>query len=473
MTSKNSGKMFSDLYHNIIRWWLTGILLFLPFQFTITNRISSWSNGLASIINKLDEVTIIIFFLLAIRELYKNKEILNPLYFILIFPLFLMCLGGLLSGTINSNSLLITFLGTFDYIKNFLVIIIYAAFFRSINELKAVFRLLLIVAVFIGIVAIVEEAWMLLNRYIIEIDLAENGTDFLSSILPNMDNAKLSGNRWRLGMYRVSSIMSHYNLLGLYSLLILTIYLNISRRLNAAVTISMVAGVFFSVSRTLYAGFALLVGVQIFKSNKNKMIFVTTLILMIILLFNLSSLKDFNVRELLKWQEISEGNSEQPREIAFRKFAKQKAILIWKDHPLWGVGPGMFGGAIATKYNSPVYEEYSASFIVRWFKSLDQFWPQLMAEMGLWGVMAFSSLLFTLIAIFCILQHNSASDELKGLFRGLTIFIFALFIYTFGGSLNIVAIVFTFCALAGMGIGCSASERLRNDNKYISGTACK
>jgi O-antigen ligase len=38
--------------------------------------------------------------------------------------------------------------------------------------------------------------------------------------------------------------------------------------------------------------------------------------------------------------------------ISYRKYTNHKAMQVWKDHPLWGVGPGMFGGLNSIMYNS-------------------------------------------------------------------------------------------------------------------------
>ena len=105
-------------YRNVVKWWLTGILIFIPFQFQLVNGISGWNGRLALIINRLDEITIIIFFFIAMVELYKNEEIFNPLYIALFIAILGVSIGGLLSGIINGNSPFRTLLGTFDYIKN-------------------------------------------------------------------------------------------------------------------------------------------------------------------------------------------------------------------------------------------------------------------------------------------------------------------------------------------------------------------
>ncbi len=121
---------------------------------------------------------------------------------------------------------------------------------------------------------------------------------------------------------------------------------------------------------------------------------------------------------------------------------------------MWGTGPGMFGGSVAFNYRSPIYEEYNFTLIFNWFHSLDQLWPQALAEMGIIGTMALAALFVSLLAVFFISKQRADSDEMRDLFTGLSTFTIILFLYTFSGNLNNVSILFPYCAFAGMSLGC-------------------
>ncbi len=62
------------LYMSIIRLWLLGILIIIPFITKIQTIVKPWNNEWAALLNRVDEGTIIIFFLLAIRELYVGRK---------------------------------------------------------------------------------------------------------------------------------------------------------------------------------------------------------------------------------------------------------------------------------------------------------------------------------------------------------------------------------------------------------------
>ena len=428
------------LYKNIIRWWLTGILLLLPFQRKLVRSIVLWSNELSAFISYLDEITIVIFLPLVIREFYKNREILSRVHLILLFPIFVLGIAGLISGMINGNSLLITALGTFDYIKNFLVIFIYAAFFRELSEFKKIFRLLLIIAVFLGVVAFIQEFWAMTSRYILEKDVSDINYLLTKNLYPK--------GTWRFGIYRAPSLMHNSIIVGFYCMLILNIYLFIEKKANFAVLISLFSGIFVSVSRLVYTGFVFVAGVQIFRGRKWFIALIA--IPIVILLFSMSPLSKFDMTEGQKQRGF----------ITYRVYTRDKAMEIWKDHPLLGVGPGMFGGVVSIKTQSPVYEEYNfmAMPLLKAYSGLDKFWPQVLAEMGIIGTVVFAGLLISLFITLFILRQWATSDEMRGLFTGLAAFVIVIFIYLLGSGLNITSILFTYCAFVGMGLGCGGDS---------------
>ncbi len=63
------------------------------------------------------------------------------------------------------------------------------------------------------------------------------------------------------------------------------------------------------------------------------------------------------------------------------------AVPILGDHPLLGVGPGRYGGAVATNYPTPIYEEYGTDRLF-WNpqqRTVDNFWLHILVEMGVIG----------------------------------------------------------------------------------------
>jgi hypothetical protein len=437
---------------NVRRWWLAGILFFIPFQHRIFEIIQQKSSTLATSVNRLDEITLIIFLPFAIRELYKNKSY-NIFYFIISFPVLGIIITGLISGLLNGNLLLITIHGIFEYVKSFFIIFIYAAFFREIKDFKNIFLVLLIITVVTGVLAFVQELWVIYSRYLLDKDIHDPSIYLLKGIMAEFSGIALEksgADSWRFGLYRASSLFSHSNLLGLFSLFILTFYLSTTRKINLLVFLSLFAGIFVSISRVAYAGFMFMGSLKILKFR--RALIITGLILLLVLYVYM--IVDPEVNVLNTFNNLAfQGESTELEE--FRRLAMHKSMEVWKDHPVWGVGPGMFGGAVALKNRSSVYEEYNFFLIFDFIYSLDQFWPQVLAEMGIIGTVIFTGLLISLIVTFLIIKHRADSDEVKGLFHGLAIFTVILFFYTFGGNLNNVSILYPYCAFIGIGLGCS------------------
>jgi O-antigen ligase len=67
------------------------------------------------------------------------------------------------------------------------------------------------------------------------------------------------------------------------------------------------------------------------------------------------------------------------------------AMPIVADHPLVGVGPGRYGGAVAWNFPTPIYAEYGTDDIIPvWYRqrTVDNFWLHILVETGVIGFAA-------------------------------------------------------------------------------------
>lgn len=73
---------------------------------------------------------------------------------------------------------------------------------------------------------------------------------------------------------------------------------------------------------------------------------------------------------------------------------------ILADHPLLGVGPGIYGGAAADIYGTPVYARYGTDklFANATQRTVDDFWLHLVVESGLLGLTAYLAMVATALA---------------------------------------------------------------------------
>jgi len=183
-----------------------------------------------------------------------------------------------------------------------------------------------------------------------------------------------------------------------------------------------------------------------------------------LLLFKLSFKKDFNVWEMIGSVSVSQGVEKELKtgilkEVSYREYTRNKAIEIWKDHVIWGAGPSMYGGALSVKYNSPYYEYRVYKILplvvdyLRSWGTIDQFWPQVLAELGIIGVILFSCFFILLTIMLYLFRRNASSTGMKNLFTGFMVYILVILIYTIVLTLNLTPIIFSFFAFIGIASG--------------------
>jgi|GEM_PF-1054691 hypothetical protein len=431
---------------SVARWWLAILLILIPFHHRIYKVITDLNHLLASLFNLVDEITLIIFLPLALLLHLRNQGHRNPIYLLLLSSLSAVIAVCLISGMINRNPPLITLYGTFDYIKFFIFIIIYSAIFKEYLQFQRVFRVLLAVAILIGLVAIIQELWALTGRYILGKGILDTSVYLLAP--PPLTEGQ-AREVWESGIYSSPSLLSHRNLLGLYSLFILTVYVYTDREPKKVVLLPLLSGVLLSVSRVSYAGLLLLIGVEVLRGRRRLIV----LSLPLLILFGVMAFREDTVIHT----QVEHLPSLYQR-AHFREYAMEKAIEVWQDHPVWGAGPGMFGGAVAFKTVSPLYEEYNFMLVMEMIHSLDQLWPQVLAETGVMGFVVLAGVFILLLMVFTGLHRLAPDGPPKALSSALMLLTLMLLIYTLGGNLNNVSIMLTYGAFAGVTLGCFNSE---------------
>ncbi len=441
----------------LIRWWLTGLIFFMPFQRMIVKSVEAWSRQASFSINRIEEITVAVLLPLAIRELYRKRKIIDRSYIFLSIPILAIAVSGSISGAVNGASPVITALGIFDYIKYFLFIFVYAAFFTEFNHFRKIFRALVILTVLLVIVAFAQELWALNSRYIAGRCIYDRGNYLLGESFLNIYRDSFR-EHWRLGIFRTPSLLRSPNFFGFYSLFILTMYFYLKRKTNLLVMFTLMGGILVSMARMVYAGFLFLAGLQALRGR--RLLIILLIVPFLVILFYMSTLWDFNIWKLTGRSFMA--NQEQAGVTPYRKYARDKALGVWKEHPFWGVGPGRFGGAVSVLFNSPLYDKYNfkpeENYLLKKWKSLDQLWPQVLTETGIFGTASFAVLFIIFFMIFFTLGKQLDDYELRGLFSGLAIFTVIILLWTLGGNIK-NGVIFTYSAFAGIGLGCINKNR--------------
>lgn len=439
------------------RRWLIAVLVFLPFQLMLDDAVNFLSSRPVNVLRYIDEITIVLAFPMAVYHYFKNTASLTRFHLYIMSAILSVLISGAVSAIVNGTPFLIGALGIFDYIKNFLVIFIYAAFFSRDDDFNRLFKYPLYTAVLIGIVAILQESWALTMHYVLGYSIDEDNL-YVLRLLPQGEYWGYA-DLWRLGIYRAPSLMFHPNNLGIYGLLILTLYLFTFRTIAPLYFVALLSNVLFSVSRMAYSALTMMAGLQFLWGRRWLAIVIVPVVMLLFLMSTFPDMSLVQREEDAPSIETGEGRplvEKQSEDLIFRKYAKNKALEVWRDYPLLGAGPGMFGGVISMTFDSPLYQEYEFSRMwldyMRKFRSLDQFWPQILAEMGALGAISFGCLLLMLIFVFFSVHKRAPSENLRNLFSGLVMSTIFVIIYSFGSGLNNTAFLFTLSALAGIGI---------------------
>lgn len=425
-------RVFSDESNisKIIKWWLAVILILIPFQSKIQGFIGPFSSDLSVFIGYLDLGTIIVLFPLALIKIFMKKEYPVRLYGALLFLLALLFLSGLVSGLLNGNPLHVTVPGTFEYVESFLVIFIFAAFYQNYDEAYDIFNVLIKIALFIVAIALIQECWALISRYILGIE--------------NYDIKN-----WRMGIYRPTALMTSSNVFGLYVLLIFILYLSLVKKVNYLIFIVFLVAIILSLSRVVYTGLIFLCIAQVYRGKKA---FIVMLVPILLLLFTMVVFENYDSRKIntVAVEDVSTYSE-------YRKYTRRIAISIWKDHVLFGAGPGMYGGVVSLENESNIYQEYSFSDDIKRYLqgagNIDQFWFQALAELGIAGVIILCLFFISLLLVLLIVRIWASSDNIGNLFVGLLIITMTIIIFTTYTGLRHAPLMFTYSAIIGMAIG--------------------
>ncbi len=423
MSLENKNYLLFPISLKKLFWDMVALLLiFLPFQIPIKKFLNLPNRFLW-----IDEIFVVfcfglfLFMLLCIGRVKKNAVQI-------LIPLLLLGIIGLISGLHNNNSLIITVNGIFDYIKNFLIIPFVCLFAISKKKFISLYKILHKLALFLCLIAVLQ---VILFYFKVDIPVIE---------VKSVD--------MRFGLPRVSSLIGHPNMLGLYSLLFFILDFSLHQRFRWQ-NLVLLIGIFLSVSRMVWFAFLISLFMLLLQIKSKKIfLFLIPGIITIVLVFPF-----FYTSTMEEWSS----------ETKYRGYTRMKSLEIWKAHPLLGVGPGMYGGVVSVVFNSPIYERYD--FSERWFNyglkkfhSIDQFWPQILAEMGFLGVLGFGFLLFILWQIAKSVSSGAKDIFRKKMLSGLSVIPLVLVIYLIGSGLNLTPFLLTYSIFFGMILG------MKNEN---------
>lgn len=336
---------------------------------------------------------------------------------ILIISLIIFVLWSLISAAINQNSLELTIFGTFAYVVYFLVFFVFSSISYEKELIKKTYLFLLKLALFLSIISVSQE----LLAFI-----------YPDSVLwwPNIQSGKAM---WRLGFFRAPSLLGHPNGIGLFALFFWTVELarikELGLRKNWLRVVILGLAVLFSVSRSAIGG--ALIALFFLSFSRHKAIALSLPVIAIGVFLFISYLQSPTTSSSVGIFDYDN----------YRKFAMEKSLNIFKDHPFYGVGAGMYGGHISLRYNSPIYTEYGFTgvyfdYLHDRVGSIEQQWFQVLVELGVIGTILIIILMATPIFILYRLLKKEKDIFFKVLIIGLMVMPLQMFFYMLGFTLT-------------------------------------
>jgi hypothetical protein len=211
----------------------------------------------------------------------------------------------------------------------------------------------------------------------------------------------------------------------------------------------------------VYIALAMIIFLTV-KSGKGKMLIVICLICIItaysFFSFFSSSIKtrDLIFQHLFNFTADYEKLTKM-KQGSFRVYGRETACSIFFDHLLLGAGPGTFGNAFSFVMPSPVYKEYGLKgYMYRFMcklRSLDQFWFQSLAELGIIGIISVLGFLVLIFYTLFIAHRRCPDPWLKKWLQGCSLGILIILIYTNGSGINMNEFIVMWAAFSGMGLG--------------------
>ena len=331
---------------------------------------------------------------------------------VLFLSILIFSLWCLISAYINKNDFSLTFFGIFSYIVYFLTFFVFSSIPYKREMIKGYYRILLNFALFLSLVSVFQV--ILARIYPISVNW--------------WPNIQTGDDVWRIGLYRAPSLLGHPNAVGIFALFFWTIeFARVKfdkQKTSFFKLIILGLAILFSLSRTAIAAAFIVPFIVSLRVRRVGFVLIPAVVLAAGLFFPYLNLRK---EELKKAGEVLVYDE-------YRRFALDKSLEIWQGNPIFGVGPGMYGGHISLRFDSPVYAQYSFTgpyydYLSNRVGSIEQQWVQALAEIGSIGFFLLVTLILTPIFILKKLLNAETEPFFKALKTGLMIMPLQMCVY--------------------------------------------
>ncbi len=430
----------------LVKFFLLAFLIFLPFKWLLSTSIFKDMRYAAIAIQSSDKIILIVgLFIVTFYRIYTKKAPKRE-EIVLLIPIGLILVWDSISGIVNRNLIWVTGAGAFYHVKNFLIVFLFSAIKWTENDIQHAYKTLRTVAIALGVFSLVQESVTLLSQFMY-------GDPSRLIFWPS------AFSEWRFGMYRSPSLVGHPNIMGIYTLLFVPLELFLNRsKLNM---LCLTSSIYFTFSRMTYIAYTGIIALFVKKRKWLIALIIWPIVYLLVTSQTTAlemSLPDHGYHANTTTEGTNQNSSQSLiMQSKFRGYVISKSIEIWKDHKMFGVGPGMYGDVVSFIANSPVYANYNWDEFYFNFaklgKNLDQFYPVVLAESGFVSPFLFILLFIVLSVVPFIILRQSDSQFIRELMKGLITLPMIISVLLMVNTINMSFLWFPYLALLGMSIG--------------------
>lgn len=375
------------------------LVLMLGYFFLVQNLLVSYLEkhyySFQYIVRVIENPLILILVLVVLLRRIIRKE---QLYFPLLKPVLCLLVIALTSGVINQVPLKIMLSDIFIMIRGYLIYLISSNMYYSESKLIVWFRSLIVLGIISVIYGIVQMF-------------------FGKKLLESVGSVVL----FREGSIRITSFFYHPVEFAWFMVLVIAILWGFWMTENFKLRYPVLLVVFLSgilMSYTRATMISVLFGTLLVAAIlKDKTFIKKILLIMFGVTLLLLTIYPNTVSKMIKSFGKEYGSDtilNHPRTILYLK-----SFEIAKDYFPFGAGPGRYGGWISRIEYSPIYEEYGMSKIWGFSRDnpkfiVDTFWPKLLGQFGVVGVIGYLWFLLGLYKNTIItIQSQIVNNRLK------------------------------------------------------------
>ena len=419
-----------------------------------------------------EELLLILLFVVILKRLIKKdfKLIKTPID----LPFILFILVALVSMIWNFNPLHIGLLGLRQTLR--FIILFYAAVYAGLKKetIKKIIWILLVVVLF--------EVLIGLGQVVV----GEGASDFLMSQprkVFGLESTEVGGEFYASGQ-RIFATLGRYDKFGTFLCFFILISLGLAYELRKSRIFKFLLGLILlsiptlilSYSRMSWIGFALGLGLISIWIKKDKRVLIGFVSLIIFLssyfLFTNIRISKIENRPKMTIQErFLEMFSPQHIKWSYQGkgrlyFIIQTPIKVVRHSPIFGVGPGMYGGGVVTAlHNTEVYDKLGLPFGAEGVRGeIDNSWFSIWGEYGTLGLILFLWIIISLFKYTLNIYRKSRDRFTRGLALGYLGAIGAVSLQSFlGPYFEVRTLVLYFWLIGGLIVSLGIKETLNNN----------